>query len=43
MTVLAIDTSNQALGVALYDENKVIGEYITNLKKNHSIRIMPAI
>jgi tRNA threonylcarbamoyladenosine biosynthesis protein TsaB len=43
MTVLAIDTSNQALGVALYDEDKVIGEYITNLKKNHSIRIMPAI
>lgn len=45
MTVLAIDTSNQALGVALLDEseNKVIGEYITNLKKNHSIRIMPAI
>lgn len=45
MTVLAIDTSNQALGVALLDEveNKIIGEYITNLKKNHSVRIMPAI
>jgi tRNA threonylcarbamoyladenosine biosynthesis protein TsaB len=43
MTVLAIDTSNQALGVALYDEDKVIGEYITNVKKNHSVRIMPAI
>lgn len=43
MTIVAIDTSNQALGVALLDENKVIGEYITNLKKNHSIRIMPAI
>lgn len=45
MTVLAIDTSNQPLGVALLDENdnKVIGEYMTNLKKNHSIRIMPAI
>ncbi len=45
MTVLAIDTSNQTLGVALLDEieNKIIGEYITNLKKNHSIRIMPAI
>src|SRR6476661_5326619 len=43
MTVLAIDTSNQALGVALLDEDKIIGEYITNMKKNHSIRIMPAI
>lgn len=43
MTILAIDTSNNPLGVALVDENQVIGEYITNLKKNHSIRIMPAI
>lgn len=43
MTILAMDTSNQALGVALLDEDKIIGEYITNLKKNHSIRIMPAI
>lgn len=43
MTILAIDTSNTALGVALLEENQVLGEYITNLKKNHSIRIMPAI
>lgn len=43
MTILAIDTSNYALGVALLEENQVLGEYMTNLKKNHSIRIMPAI
>lgn len=43
MTILAIDTSNNPLGVALLEDDKVIGEYITNLKKNHSIRIMPAI
>jgi tRNA threonylcarbamoyladenosine biosynthesis protein TsaB len=43
MKVLSIDTSNNPLGIALIDEEKVIGEYITNLKKNHSIRIMPAI
>ncbi|WP_042357632.1 tRNA (adenosine(37)-N6)-threonylcarbamoyltransferase complex dimerization subunit type 1 TsaB [Bacillus rubiinfantis] len=43
MTILAIDTSNNPLGIALYNNNVVIGEYITNLKKNHSIRIMPAI
>jgi tRNA threonylcarbamoyladenosine biosynthesis protein TsaB len=43
MTILAIDTSNYALGVALIEENQVLGEYITNLKKNHSVRIMPAI
>nr|WP_263323809.1 tRNA (adenosine(37)-N6)-threonylcarbamoyltransferase complex dimerization subunit type 1 TsaB [Neobacillus sp. Marseille-Q6967] len=43
MTILAIDTSNYALGVALVEEHQVLGEYITNLKKNHSVRIMPAI
>src|SRR5574342_1124056 len=43
MTILSIDTSNYALGVALLEEDQVLGEYITNLKKNHSVRIMPAI
>lgn len=43
MRVLAIDTSNYTLGIAVIDENKVVGELITNLKKNHSVRAMPAI
>ncbi|WP_214484449.1 tRNA (adenosine(37)-N6)-threonylcarbamoyltransferase complex dimerization subunit type 1 TsaB [Bacillus sp. SM2101] len=43
MTVLAIDSSNDVMGIALVDESKVIGEIITNVKKNHSIRVMPAI
>ncbi|WP_057915799.1 tRNA (adenosine(37)-N6)-threonylcarbamoyltransferase complex dimerization subunit type 1 TsaB [Peribacillus muralis] len=43
MKVLAIDTSNFTLGVALVDGSQVIGEYTTNLKKNHSVRVMPAI
>ncbi|MFO1441724.1 tRNA (adenosine(37)-N6)-threonylcarbamoyltransferase complex dimerization subunit type 1 TsaB [Bacillus sp. Bva_UNVM-123] len=43
MKVLSIDTSNYALGVALIDGEQVKGEYITNLKKNHSVRVMPAI
>ncbi|MFC0274522.1 tRNA (adenosine(37)-N6)-threonylcarbamoyltransferase complex dimerization subunit type 1 TsaB [Metabacillus herbersteinensis] len=43
MKALAIDTSNYVLGIALIDETQVIGEYITNLKKNHSARAMPAI
>jgi tRNA threonylcarbamoyladenosine biosynthesis protein TsaB len=43
MKVLAIDTSNNALGIAVIDEKQVIGEYITNVKKNHSIRVMPSI
>ncbi len=43
MKILAIDTSNLILGIAIMDHEKVIGEYITNLKKNHSVRAMPAI
>ena len=43
MKVLAIDTSNNSLGIALVNQEQVIGEYITNMKKNHSVRVMPAI
>ncbi|MFP3359151.1 tRNA (adenosine(37)-N6)-threonylcarbamoyltransferase complex dimerization subunit type 1 TsaB, partial [Planococcus sp. SIMBA_143] len=43
MTILAIDTSNYPVGVALIQEDRVIGEYITYIKKNHSVRAMPAI
>ncbi|MFC4324330.1 tRNA (adenosine(37)-N6)-threonylcarbamoyltransferase complex dimerization subunit type 1 TsaB [Litchfieldia salsa] len=43
MKVLSIDTSNLVMGIALVEEDKVIGEIITNLKKNHSVRVMPAI
>jgi tRNA threonylcarbamoyladenosine biosynthesis protein TsaB len=43
MKALAIDTTNNVLGIAIVEEGNVIGEYITNLKKNHSVRAMPAI
>lgn len=43
MNILAMDTSNQALGVALLKDGQLIGEVMTNLKKNHSVRLMPAI
>jgi tRNA threonylcarbamoyladenosine biosynthesis protein TsaB len=43
MNVLAIDTSNQAMGVALLKDDEVIGELVTNIAKNHSVRLMPAI
>lgn len=43
MKVLAIDTSNFTLGIALVNGSQVIGEYTTNLKKNHSVRVMPTI
>src|SRR5699024_10541234 len=43
MNILAIDTSNQVLGLALIQEQKVIAEYVTNSEKNHSVRLMPAV
>ncbi|MEM5028561.1 tRNA (adenosine(37)-N6)-threonylcarbamoyltransferase complex dimerization subunit type 1 TsaB [Bacillus pumilus] len=43
MTILAIDTSNHTLGIALIKDSTVIGESITYLKKNHSVRAMPTV
>ncbi|GEK60242.1 tRNA (adenosine(37)-N6)-threonylcarbamoyltransferase complex dimerization subunit type 1 TsaB [Marinococcus halophilus] len=43
MKMLAIDTSTHVLGIALADEQKILGEYTTNIRKNHSIRLMPAV
>jgi tRNA threonylcarbamoyladenosine biosynthesis protein TsaB len=43
MKVLSIDTSNYVLGIGLLDGDTVLGEYISNIKKNHSVRVMPAI
>lgn len=43
MKVLALDTSNQVMGVAVVDQDVVLGEIITNMKKNHSVRLMPAV
>lgn len=43
MKVLAIDSSNYVMGVAVMNDGVIVGELITNLKKNHSIRLMPAI
>ncbi|WP_100406130.1 tRNA (adenosine(37)-N6)-threonylcarbamoyltransferase complex dimerization subunit type 1 TsaB [Bacillus solitudinis] len=40
---LAIDTSSFVMGIAVIDGKRVLGEVITNIKKNHSIRLMPAI
>jgi len=43
MKVLGIDTSNLVMSLAVIEDDKLLGEYSTNLKKNHSIRLMPAI
>lgn len=43
MNILAIDTSNQVLGIAVLKEGRIIGELTTNLKKNQTSRLMPAL
>lgn len=43
MKVLAMDTSSQALSVALLDGENLVAEVTLNVKKNHSISLMPAI
>lgn len=41
--ILAIDTSNWPLGVAVIEDGRLLGEINTHLSKNHSLRLMPAI
>ncbi|WP_270995300.1 tRNA (adenosine(37)-N6)-threonylcarbamoyltransferase complex dimerization subunit type 1 TsaB [Listeria seeligeri] len=41
--ILGMDTSSDTMTIALFDSDAVIGEYTTNLKKNHSVRLLPAI
>ena len=43
MKALAIDTSNLVMGVSVIVDGTVVGELTTNMKKNHSVRLMPAI
>lgn len=43
MKMLAMDTSNQVLAVALIQQDTVLAELSTNIKKDHSSRLMPAI
>jgi tRNA threonylcarbamoyladenosine biosynthesis protein TsaB len=41
--LLAIDTSNQTLSIAICEDQRILGEYTTTVKKNHSLTLMPAI
>lgn len=43
MNVLAIDTASYVMGVGLLKDGKPLGELVTHEKKNHSLRLMPAI
>jgi tRNA threonylcarbamoyladenosine biosynthesis protein TsaB len=43
MNLLAIDTSSSVASVAIFKDEKLIAEYTTNYKKNHSERLVPMI
>lgn len=43
MKLLAMDTSNQTLAVAVLDDEKVLAHFQLNRKMNHSLTLMPAI
>lgn len=43
MKLLAFDTSNQALSLAILEDEHLLAQTTLNVKKNHSITLMPAI
>lgn len=43
MKVLAFDTSSKAMSVALLEDCQLLAEHTLNVKKNHSISLMPVI
>ena len=43
MNILAMDTSNKALSLPLLHDKELLGQVTLNIKKNHSITLMPAI
>lgn len=43
MNILALDTSNQSLSIAIMKNNELVTDLVTNIKKDHSTRLMPAI
>ncbi|MFS8580969.1 MAG: tRNA (adenosine(37)-N6)-threonylcarbamoyltransferase complex dimerization subunit type 1 TsaB, partial [Novibacillus thermophilus] len=43
MKILAIDTSTLVMGVSLLEDDRVLGEVTTNLRKDHSVRLMPTV
>lgn len=43
MISLAFDTSNKAMTVALLEDGQVLADFTLNVKKNHSISLMPTI
>ena len=43
MKVLAFDTSSKVFSVAILDGENLLADVTVNIKKNHSINLMPAI
>ena len=43
MKILAMDTSNKALSLVILENKETLGQVTLNIKKNHSITLMPAI
>ncbi|RLV05381.1 tRNA (adenosine(37)-N6)-threonylcarbamoyltransferase complex dimerization subunit type 1 TsaB [Streptococcus iniae] len=43
MKILAFDTSSKTLSLAILEDDQLLGEVTLNIKKNHSISLMPAI
>lgn len=43
MLQLALDSSNQALSLALLEDQQVLAQVLITVKKNHSINLMPSI
>jgi tRNA threonylcarbamoyladenosine biosynthesis protein TsaB len=41
--ILAVDTSTQSVGLALFDGNQVIGEMVWQSRNHHTVEIGPAI
>ncbi|MET3558107.1 tRNA threonylcarbamoyl adenosine modification protein YeaZ [Streptococcus rupicaprae] len=43
MKMLAFDTSNQALSIAILEDDRLLADLTLTIKKNHSISLMPSI
>ncbi|WP_208559254.1 tRNA (adenosine(37)-N6)-threonylcarbamoyltransferase complex dimerization subunit type 1 TsaB [Marinilactibacillus kalidii] len=43
MRILAMDTSNQSMSVAVTENGVTLAEQLTNVKRNHSIQLMPTV
>lgn len=43
MKILAMDTSSKALSVAITEDETLLAEETLNIKKNHSIELMPTV